>query len=270
LIDRKPVESDWYTKYIFIHIQDPETLEPSHIPPDAKVKSSEKSLEIFGRTGGDWTWEHLEENARLNDDQRWLDELAKGMYAAARGDLPKPVQAIFASRRGPEMYRPTLYRADKLADGSMVFKVLFTQDVSWRLTDAPPRLHSLLTSLVMSTRFKYELLDKYVGLAGRLDTRLPAEELCKEMLQVILSIEAEASSRGLLDRQNLIAAFDQEEDRLAINEMYDTWFRVRNQLVDDLENINIESVENIFLELSDLTNRFLVLASGRFQEFVGQ
>lgn len=277
LIDRKPVDSEWYSKYIFIHIQHPETLEPSHIPPDAKVKSSEKSLEIFGRPRGDWTWKQLEEKARLNDDQRWLDELAQGIYAAAKGDLPEPIQANFQSRHDPHgpykfrpMYRPTLYRADTLADGSMVFKVLFTEDVSWRLTDTPPRLHSLLTSLVMGTRFKYELIDKYLGFGGRLVTGMSAEKLCKEILKVILTIEAEGRSRGLLDRQNLIAAFDKEEDRLAINEMYDTWFRVRNNLVNDLEKNNTESVEQIFLELADVNKRFLALASGRFQEFVSR
>ena len=89
-------------------------------------------------------------------------ELAAAMYAVSKGDLPEPVQAIFHPLHGNVMYRPILHRVDSLADGSIRFKIVFCQDVSWQVRDTPPKLRSLLTSLVMSTRFRYELLKKFL------------------------------------------------------------------------------------------------------------
>ncbi|MBW7990314.1 MAG: TIR domain-containing protein [Planctomycetes bacterium] len=268
LIDHKPFESEWHIKNMFIHVKNPETIQSNRIPPDAKVEATEKTLELFDKTNGQWDWKDLEEKARLREDTRWLDELAMAMKSASKGDLPKSMQALFHPLRGTVTYRPMLYRVDKLVDGSIKFKILFCEDVSWQVKDAPAKQRSLLTSLMMATRFRYELLKKYLDHDGKLMMREPKDKACQEIRQVILGIEAEASSRGLLDKASLVENFKSVEDQQAVSEMLDEWYRIRGQLFDDLAKIKCDLIERHLNKLGDMNNQFLLIAVQRFQELL--
>ena len=267
LIDRKPIVSTWYTRYIIIQVKDPETIQQDRIPPDAEVETNEKTLELFNRKESIiGEWKELEEKARLGEDQRWLDELAMAMKSVSKGDIPEPMQALFHPVRGTVMYRPILYRVDKLADGSIKFKVLFCEDVSWQIQEAPANQRSLITSLLMATRFRYELLKKYLDHDGELIMREPKDEVCQEICQVILSIEAEASSRGLLDKQSLVEIFESVEDQQAVSKMLDEWHNIRGQLLDDLKEFKCDSTKQQLNKLADMNSQFLLIALQRFQE----
>jgi hypothetical protein len=268
LIDRKPFRSEWHTKNMIIHVKDPETIQQDCIPPDAKVEATEKTLELFAKGNRRWDWKDLEEKARSREDQRWLDELAVAMKSASKGDLPKPVQALFHPLHGTVMYRPILYRVDKLVDGSIKFKILFCEDVSWQVEDAPANMRSLITSLVMATRFRYELSKKFLDQNGKLMMREPKAEVCQEIRQVILCIEAEASSRGLLDKPSLVAIFKSAEDQQAVSKMLDEWYNIRGQLLDDLTEIKCDSMEQHLNKLADMNSQFLLIAVQRFQELL--
>lgn len=268
LITRRPVVSEWHTKYMFIHVKEPKKIKSDRLPPDAKVEATEKTFELFDRPVGEWEWKDLEEKARLRDDQRWLDELAVAMKSVAQGNLPEYIQALFHPLRGSVMYRPILYRADKLADGSIKFKILFCEDVSWQVKAAPSNLRSLLTSLVMATRFRYELLQKYLDYNGNLVNGSPMADICEQIRHVIFSIESEAASRGLMDKLSLVRAFNTAEDRHAVSDMFDNWHNVRGQLFDDQGKIRCERAEEKLNQLSDMNTEFLLLAVKRFQDLL--
>lgn len=269
LIDRKPVVSKWHTRYMIIHVKDPETIQQDRIPPDAKVETNQQTLELFNRKEGiNGEWKDLEEKARSGEDQRWLNELAGAIKAVSKGDIPEPIQALFHPLRGTVMYRPILYRVDKLADGSMKFKILFCEDVSWQVQDAPAKQRSLLTSLVMATRFRYELLKKYLDHDGKLIAREPKEDLCQNIHQVVLDIEAEAASRGLLDKQSLMENFESVEDRQAVSKMFEEWYGIRGQLFEDLTEIKCDSIEQNLQKLDAMNSHFLLIAVQRFQKLL--
>jgi len=253
---------------MFVHVKDPKKIQPDRIPPDAKVQSSEKTFELFDRPDGEWEWKDMEVKARLRNDQRWLDELAMAMKSVAQGDLPEYIQALFHPLRGSVMYRPILYRADKLADGSIKFKILFCEDVSWQVKEAPDNMRSLLTSLVMATRFRYELLQKYLDYDGNIVNGSPKEDICQQIKHVIYSIEAEASSRGMLDKLNLARAFADAKDRQAVNEMFDNWYNIRGQLFDELGQIKCDTAEQQLNQLSDMNTNYLMIAVKRFQSLL--
>ncbi|MHC4752380.1 MAG: toll/interleukin-1 receptor domain-containing protein [Planctomycetota bacterium] len=268
LINRKPITSEWHTKYLVIHVKDPGTIQPGHIPPDAKVEASKETLELFNRPQGNWEWKDLEKNARQREDLRWLNELAVAIESVSDDRLPEPIQALFHPLRGSIIYRPTLYRVDKLADGSIKFKILFCEDVSWQVQETPAKLRSLLTSLVMTTRFRYEVIKKFLNQDGKLMMRGPQDEVCQEISQLILSIESEASSRGLLDRLSLVEIFKSVEDQQAVNNMLDEWYNIRNQLFKDLKEIKCDLAEQHLKKLADMHYKFLLMAIQRFQELL--
>jgi len=268
LINRTAIECRWYTKFLVIHVKDPGTIQSGRIPPDAKVEATEKTLELFDKASGQWEWKDLEEKARTREDRRWLNELAKATQSICKGDLPEPMQALFHPLRGTVMYRPILYRVDKLADGSIKFKILFCEDVSWQIREAPAEMQSLLTLLVMTTRFRYELLKKFLDQNGKLIIKRPADEVCQEIRQVILCIETEALSRGLLDKASLVHVFKTEEDRQAASKMFDEWYGIRGKLLDDLTQNNCDSVEQDLNKIAEMSNKGLLMATQRFQELL--
>ena len=131
----------------------------------------------------------------------------------SQGNLPTSIQASYTALRGNKIYRILLYRIDKLASGSVIFKILFIEDVSWKLDDVPKLHATLLTSLVMATRFKYELIGRYAGNISAIPGH-KAEAVCGEIRQAILNIENEAASRGILNQEMLVTTFrDERRDR---------------------------------------------------------
>jgi hypothetical protein len=267
LIDRVPVETKYFNKYLFIEVQDPESLTGDHIPPDAPVKASEKTLAIFDKQPGEWTWKDIEEKARLNEDQRWLDELARAIHTAAKGDITNPIHAVFHSLGDARTFSPILYRSDRMANGSITFKVLLYEDVSWQLDDVPGPMRSLATSLLMATRFKYELIEKYRDKLANGHNPASLERYCTEIRQVVMQIEGEAASRGLLERFNLVESFKSAE-RDEVDGMYGTWYEVRERLMGAVGAKDREAIQRALAELAELNARYLELASRRYHEVI--
>ena len=267
LIDRVPVETKFFNKYLFIEVPDPDSLTPDSLPPDAIVKATEKTFAIFDKQAGTWTWKDIEEKARQNEDQRWLDELARAIYATSRGDIPDPIHAVFHSLRDARMFSPVLYRSDRMANGSITFKVLLYEDVSWQLEDVPGPMRSLATSLLMATRFKYELIEKYGDKISNGHNAAVIDRYLMEIRQVVMQIESEASSRGLLERYNLVESFKGSE-RGEVDGMYDTWYEVREKLMKGIDTKDRDTVHHSLEELAGLNKRYLELASRRYHEAI--
>ncbi len=267
LIDRKPVQTNYFSRYVFIHVKEPEKIQRGEIPGDAPIISNGKTLELFDRAPTEGlTWDKLEANARASEDDRWVDELAEAVYVASKGNLPKAAHGLFYSQRGEKVYRPSLYRVDELADGSMIFKVLFEEDISWRLDDVPKYHAALLTSLVMATRFKYELLEKYrgelEGLAGE-----EADSAFGSIRKTIRNIESEAAARGLMDQKSLVKVF-KKHDQEKIRGMYKQWDVVRSAVLTALDDHDAAALEGQLEALSSMNHEYLTLASERYHHIM--
>ncbi|UCF92368.1 MAG: TIR domain-containing protein [Desulfobacterales bacterium] len=265
LIDRTTSKTRYFCKYLFIRVSDPESLTPDKIPPTARAISSEKSLDVFNKDGDeDLTWGELEVKARQNEDCRWIDELAKSMCQVANKDIPDPIHAVFQSLQDEKAYRPIMYRADKLVDGSCEFKVLFLEDVTWGLKGVPKYVGSLLTALVMATRFQYEVINEYCGEDGKLVVRDNFEQTCQGIRQNILNIMSAAKSRGELNQETLIELFQEEKVREEIKDMLSRWNSIRGELFEKLDQIARATIEQYLVELAQYNKRFLVLGCHRF------
>lgn len=267
LINRVPEKTNYFNKYLFIEVEDPTTLREDSLPSNAKVLANNETLAIFDKLPGIYTWGEIEEKARQNEDQRWLKELAEGIYMAARGEIPTPIQAIFHSRRDAKLYIPNLYRADTKADGSIEFKVLFQEEVSWQLYKVPEQMRCLITSLLMATRFKYELLGNYRPKIANGNTSQLFQKYCMEIRQVIEQIEGEATSRGLLERANLVESFT-GRDREEVDGMYEQWYNIRNKLYLALKTYDHNIIRKSFETLETINRRYLELATQRYHEMI--
>lgn len=265
-IDRSPVETDYFAKYLFLQVDDIKEILPDKIPDNTKVTSTGKSLELFDKPEGEWLWQDINKNVNRQEDSRWKFELARAIFAVSQGNLPTSIQAMFSALRGSKIYRVLLYRIDKLASGAMIFKILFVEDVSWKLDDVPSIHATLLTSLVMATRFKYELIGKYAGNISAVHGDR-VEEVCGEIRQTIINIESEAKSRGLMDQTILVQAFKTEQ-RNGVLEMYEEWYVLRDDLLKALDNKDCVTTRDSLNRLAEMNKEYLQIASLRFKELI--
>jgi len=267
LIDRVSMDTKYFNNYLFIEVKDPALLTPNSIPHDAIVKATANTFAIFDKLPGQWTWQDIEEKARLNQDQRWLDELAHAIYASSRGDIPTSINAVFHSLRDAKMYSLILYRSDMMANGGFVFKVLLHEDVSWKLEEVPGPMRSLTTSLLMATRFKYELIEKYRDKVRNGHSFATFEKYCTEIRQVVMQIESEAASRGLMERYKLVESFHGTE-REEVDRMYEQWYEIREVLMNGIDKKEQSPIQLSLKQLAGINGRYLEIASRRFHELM--
>lgn len=268
LIAHHPAERRPYGEHIFLHVKNPQSINDDQIPPDAEVTSdTASSWKIFDLDEGTWTWKDLEEEARKNQDTLWIEALAYEIYRASKRKPVNPIQATFRACRGEKRYRPILYRTDWQADGSVIFRILFYEDVTWQHKDIPKKHLNVLISLVMATRFKYELLKKYLSRISTPVTEEEKQQAYNEIRQTIRSIEGEAMTHGMHKKQALTEAF-QDKDQQTIEQMYDEWYTIRDQLMNDLKQKNCESIEEHLSKLLSMNKQYLGLATRRYSELM--
>ena len=112
------------------------------------------------------------------------------------------------------------------------------------------------------------LLNRYLNRNGKLHLEGSIEETCKAIRQSILTIESEAASRGLLEKQALIDVFEDDDDQNAVYQLFDDWYAIREDLLQDLEHANRESIERHLSELTRLNQDFMTRASLRYYQIV--
>jgi hypothetical protein len=260
----------YFGEHLVLRVQDPKGMTEENIPSDAMiVDRSNGSLALFDKLAVTWKWGDLEEEARKTLDQRWLRELAQAMHLASRGKTFDPVQATFSARRGGKVYRPILHRLDHLADGSMDFKILFEEDVSWNLKDMPTDIAVALTAQVMAIRFRYEVLQKYDSALDTIDlddSDDSREGVFREIRHAVEMIDVEARSRGFLKKDLLAKIFDGNRERVC--ELFDEWCSVKTKLLESCEKMDAAETRCLIQDLLNYNTEFIPMAADYYHKLV--
>jgi predicted nucleic acid-binding protein len=90
-----------------------------------------------------------------------------------------------------------------------------------------------------------------------------------KILQIILNIESEAASRGILDQSALVKVF-KPKDQNTIRKMYEDWGDIRLELIDALSNRNQTEIEAKLKQLTKMSKEYLQLATERFQYIMSE
>ncbi len=258
-----------YTKYLDLLIKDPRQLTEKSIPADAIVKADPEALKIFGLGTGHWTWAELERQVAGNPDLRWLAELRRCIHLASKNFVFDPIQAVFHTpNRGS--YQPMLTTAQRMSDGSMLFRVIFVDTVVFSLFDVPNDLGTLVTLMRFSLRFRYEVIEKYaehLAVAKSMhDQRKGEPDLLTEIQTGIQTIESDVASRGKsISLDEVLELFDKPADRSQLREIDARWGVIRAALFAEPAP-SIEKVRDWFEELKHMNARFMKSAARRYQE----
>jgi hypothetical protein len=266
-LTRRKVETHHFGLHMFLHVFNPEEIEENKIPPKALVTSDQSYLwSLFDKEPGTWHWEDLEKEARKNKDQMWLTDLAGAIYRAKEKKKVKPIHTSFMSLAENKSYRPVLYRTDTLANGSIRFKILFQEDITWQFINVPNAIGTLVTALVMATRFRYEILSPYLERLKVLVDPDMVAQTCRQLVNQVEIIEQEGESRDLLDASKLLAAFDNESDQKTVSDMYHDWYVIRSELYKDIRDQRTDKVRAHLQRLSELNRLFLDVGTHRLHE----
>lgn len=275
LIGPKP-ERRYYNNYLFLSLAPSVTedlIQNRQIPGPATVVSNEKSLAMFGLEEkppdrDKWTWGDLAARAKRPEDRPWIEELSQAIHAAIQGHTAEARQRTFRALRSGKIYHPVLHRRHLEPDGSMVFYVLFIEEVSAGVVNVPMPLGTLITSLTMGRRFRWEVIERYLGLLRAWMPGAETEEGCQQLSQTISNIEREAAIEGLLTPDRLVGVFDSEKDQLAIKMMYPQWENIKNALETAIQATNIQEIQAQLDAMRALNKSFMVMASKRYPELV--
>jgi len=189
------------------------------------------------------------------------------MKHVADGDIPDPIHAVFPSLLGDKTYRPILYRADRMVGGNIEYKILFHEDVTWQLKGVPSRIGTLLTVLVMATRFKYEVIDFFLNKYKKSKGEKLDDGAFLGAYQSILNIMSEAQSRGNLDSESLIDLFRRQEG-IEVKNMLDQWNEIQNDLMQGLQKKDADTVKKYLEKLAQTNHSFIILGTKRYLEIL--
>lgn len=256
-----------YDSYVFINPRAPQDVQSPGDLDDAAVIEVDEIAQrnIFGKSSTPATWGELVSNLIKDDPRpRWLEQLSRAVHRAGNGDAFAPIRSTLQGCRDGKMYQPVLHAADRDHAGNFHgFHIILVEEVGAPATSAIPRdLLTLATSLRLGFRFRWEILEVFNK------PRLQRKELAR-MRGLIEGMNAEAYSRGLLDRDSLMSLFE-GDDLQALEEMFDYWARLmRPDGSGELDRAlggagNVKATKLILRRLDEMNRDFLRIASRRF------
>lgn len=267
LLKRESTEKVYFGHHLFINVIETGSLTDKKIPANALVTSERSEIwSLFDLQPGKWPWWELEKEARRNRDQRWLGELTNAMNRAKEGKFVDPIRSTYLSRRDMKNYRPILYRLDKSDKGSMVFKLLFYNDPSWQFVNVPDRTATLVTALIMATRLRHEVLNPYIKKLKKNSTNDSIQDICIEVQKKMDVITEESEIRGLLNEEKLRDVFDEQKEKLEIENYYMQFREFNQKLIEAIQNKQCEDIIEQLKNIKNLVNQFMKMGIRRLQE----
>jgi len=197
------------------------------IPPSAVVTGEQSVLNnIFGIGKACIPWSEIADPARrLQSDQemtfffKWLDETTRIIVGARQSEFIAPQTVLIG--RGGRRFRFLLYEARRQGDGKYFCEFLAIDDVGGPALGLSRQLLSLLTSIRMGFRFRYELIERFSTDPDDLadDER---RDWIEDIPRILANLTTESETRGDIMIDDLLGAFGDFE-RTRIKKLLRYW-----------------------------------------------
>jgi hypothetical protein len=206
----------YYGNHLMLQLQNAEQFahpEIQNIPEEAKIEGDDDAFRIFGMDNkppreSHWTWGDLLARCKEFEDGYWIEELTQILCKACKGLEFAPVESTFQNPHTGRIYRPVVFRRDALTDGSLVFHLLFVDQVASGSAKAREPYATLLSALNLSSRMHWEVCDKFSDNLGAWSTEQWAERAAS-LLEALSNVEKEA-----VVREKVEFSRETQEDRL--------------------------------------------------------
>jgi hypothetical protein len=191
------------------------------IPPECEVQGSEASMRVFGRLAGPTTWATLVQ-AHVDAEAGWLAELDKVFCDASAGLVTARTTRTFRGHDGGRIFRPELYRIDRMSDRPVAAVVMLTEEI------APAKVGgSLFNRLRIAERYKKEVFD-YRKTVGEPLT----EGVVAQLVEGFDLISEEAITLNIFEDKALSESLPSDASRAELTTIVAKW----NSASDELHN----------------------------------
>src|SRR5262249_47683913 len=161
---------------------------------------------------------------------KWLEEM-KTIILAARENRFIPAQTVLV--RGSMRVRFLLYVARSQADGLYSCEFLVIEEVGGPAIGVPQQQLSLLTSVRLGFRFRYEFIKRFDADPADLSDE-QRRAWTREIPQIIDRMVAESDTRGNITLEDLENAFDEDEEAARIRTIVRYWPMLKDNLYEAL------------------------------------
>jgi TIR domain len=223
-----------YSRVYFV-ANDSDFSGAADFPADAVLKGDEVVLtQLFGIGKDAVSWDEIANASgedRTPQEQmffcKWVEETKK-IILAAREHKFRPPQTVLIARAGLRV-RFLLYQARVQGDGSYCCEFLVINEVGGPVLGSKPQMLSLLTSVRLGFRFRYELIKHFDNEPDRL-SEADRRARILGIPSIVDNLTSESESRGNITLEDLQNAFDSEEDADRIGKLVGYWPFLKEQL----------------------------------------
>ena len=268
-----------YPPLLELYVDAPIEQGTSSLQGESQVSLNSKSRDIFGINQDELPWEEfLRRSAEIKseaDPQIWTQQLVTAINTAANDGIPRGNFAVLYSDYIGSFLRPVLTRQEIYYSGRRKFYVALIEQPAMDFKHHR-EIGLILAGLVLASRFRYEFLDGQVNELQRITDIAEFDSFTKESMQIVETIEAEASQHGLMDPDALINAFE-DKDRHRVESWFTRWHELREALFgifdkpsnnqDDFQVI-CQDIKDVLDGLKKINSQFLLKAITRYTQLV--
>lgn len=231
--------------------------------------ANEKALSIFGYRVPPRTWGALRQAiAHDQADARWLEELVRVVHSIGRGLEVEPIQRVFKAARGC-MYRPVVHAIDRSGPRGPIlsFHITFSEDIAaLDQSVMPPAVFRLAAILRFAFRFRWEILERFMG-------TLKSPEDVEALETALRRMRREWESRGGLDEVQILELFPADGRRQRVLQMLIAWRKASDlegtgALDVAITNRDPATCLNILKGFVSMNQQFLEIAADRFSDLM--
>lgn len=202
---------------VYFTANDADFSSSSEVPAGGLLKGEEVAMnDLFGIAKAAVKWGDIVavgSDSNLPEEQvfrsKWIEETSKIILAARENRFIAPQTVLIG--RGGRRFRFLLYGARIQGDGTYCCEFLAIDEVG-----GPPalglsrQLLSLLTSIRMGFRFRYELIEHFPNDFDELSDE-DRQARIQEIPRIINNLTTESDARGNVSLEDLLSGFDEFE-----------------------------------------------------------
>jgi hypothetical protein len=242
------------------------------IPGDATLTADNLTLPVFGLNdrGSAWTWQETLDEWRVQVaaldrgtvDDRWVRGLGRALLKAKGNHAVEQVQTSLRSCSDGRLYLPVLYRVDKRGrQGPIRFGVFLLG--AGRGSEIPAEVDSLLSAIVLATRFRFEVLERFIPKLKEVRSPQTRESYCEHVGFAIRALEEKADERRLGKASTLARYFEDQDEKDRLEEIYHAWRTRAEEIFDAVLKNDAKSLWRELKKVEPLNVEFLKLVSAR-------
>lgn len=190
------------------------------LPDDAVLEGSPGILQqVFGVAGERVAWGVIRQMFSNDVYNQWLAEFSAAAYQFANRRVFE-LQGVVYREEIEDRFRPVVTSVT-IQNDSLSLGLIMCPDVGGRIGRLEPPLSALLTATRAALRFRYEIIDRYLGRVREEAARNP-NALRLGLRGSIANILTEAQMRGREGAEDLLQAF-RPDDRSRVRRLIDEY-----------------------------------------------